>query len=186
MVRANLEKGKKNQNKNEELFNTKKFIHGTWWWSCWLGRGAQFGDMITHVDRYTWHIHTAHVFTFKYFDTILIRLGDLISFTFLAKMKKKMLCVENYLSELAELGGSISCFLTDADIFQNWNRLCENVQNNEDTFLHRHMIYSVAFVCVSLKEAHRTETERHFHWDVFYSILFAHALFSLIQSKYHA
>lgn len=36
---------------------------------------------------------------------------------------------DNYLSELAELGGSNCCFFTDADIFNNWLN-CEDVQKN--------------------------------------------------------
>lgn len=76
--------------------------------------------------------------------------------------------LENYLSELAELGGSICCFFTDADIFQNWKpNICENVQNNGDTFLHQHMIYFVAFDC-DLKET--TETERRYFF--FFSVFF--------------
>lgn len=38
----------------------------------------------------------------------------------------------NYLSELAELGGSNCCFFTDADILNNWKLNYENVQNDTD------------------------------------------------------
>lgn len=150
--------------------NTKKVlcetVHGTSR-SHWVWSGQTFffcvliyTHMRTHLTHSTFSTINSLHFAMAKFDSITMNLIQLwkIGGIFPLFIKKK-----NYLSELAELGGSNCCFFTDADIINHWNQTMKTFKSTDRHVFSVDTWFISSFLLSIQKGAIEKRTTWHFH-----------------------